>query len=305
MSVTVEQVPVELLKSTGDDEGKSTDTSSIEPAKVSSNSVEVKEGPPRKKRKIYSLKTVGNLCPIMVLNEIEPGLLYTFSETGPKSATIHHASVLHNNQTFKAEDRIKKVAKKKVADIVLKSILQPNEPSVTNNVSSSNDHQKTDFSSDSSVVVQDSTDFYCFEKNNFEKSELPQPKLQSLKTQKELCQSSPLYQLKRLKPGIKVEITKEEKSGKGSIHLQQFTAQGKSCHLYSRNEIKLLIDIFLSVEFNGQTCEGMGSSKKKALNAAAQEALKQFFSSETAKTTTETINAPVNKESSDDTKTVE
>lgn len=49
----------------------------------------------------------------------------------------------------------------------------------------------------------------------------------------------------------------------------------------------------------------MGSSKKKALNAAAQEALKQFFSSETAKTTTETINAPVNKESSDDTKTVE
>jgi len=284
MSVTVEQVPVELLKSTGDDEGKSTDTSSIEPAKVSSNSVEVKEGPPRKKRKIYSLKTVGNLCPIMVLNEIEPGLLYTFSETGPKSATIHHASVLHNNQTFKAEDRIKKVAKKKVADIVLKSILQPDEPSVTNNVSSSNDHQKTDFSSDSSVVVQDSTDFYCFEKNNFEKSELPQPKLQSLKTQKELCQSSPLYQLKRLKPGIKVEITKEEKSGKGSIHLQQFTAQ---------------------VEFNGQTCEGMGSSKKKALNAAAQEALKQFFSSETAKTTTETINAPVNKESSDDTKTVE
>ena len=52
-----------------------------------------------------------------------------------------------------------------------------------------------------------------------------------MKTQKELCQSSPLYQLKRLKPGIKVEIIKQEKSGKGSIHLQQFTAQG-NCFLY-------------------------------------------------------------------------
>ena len=241
MSVEVEEETVVPTKSDGDDEIITTESSSVKQDKVLSESRDVREGPPRKKRKVYSLQTVRNLCPIMVLNEMEPGLLYTFTESGPKSATIHHATVQHHNQTFRAEDRIKKVAKKKVAGIVLRSILLPNEPPVIN-ISSSNDHQKTDFSSDSTVTVQNSTNFLCFEKNDFEKSELSQPKLQNLKTQKELCQSSPLYQLKRLKPGIKVEIIKQEKSGKGSIHLQQFTAQG-NCFLYSGDQ-HLLTYIF-------------------------------------------------------------
>jgi len=282
MSVKVNRKTKKLSKPVDDNvehEGKkSTETSSVEPVKVSSNSVEDKEGPPKKKRKVYSLQNVSNLCPIMVLNEMEPGLVYTFSEAGLKTSMIHHATVLRNNQTFKAEDRIKKVAKKKVAEIVLRSILAPDEPSVPSNVSSSNDPKKADFSSDSSAVAE----VNCFEKNDVGKTELPQPKMQIIKTQIEQCQSSPLYQLKRMKPGIKVETIKEEKSAKGSIYLQQFTAQ---------------------VEWNGQTCEGIGSSKKKAQNAAAQAALNKFFSSETAKVTTETENTKANTESGDAIKT--
>lgn len=181
--------------------------------------VEDNEGPPKKKRKILNLQTINDKCPVMALNEMKPDVVYEFSDSGPSHAKIFRTTVIFNNQTFMAEGRTKKEAKKIVAKLILKSAIQLKEPSIANRFSLTDNQQMLDFSSDPSEVVESSPNFYCFESTH-ETTGLLQPKSKSPVLN---AQSSPLYFLKRLRPGIKVEITKTE----GNPHARKFTAQGK------------------------------------------------------------------------------
>lgn len=189
--------------------------------------VEDNEGPPKKKRKLLSLQTINNKCPVMALNEMKPDVVYEFSDTGPSHAKIFRTTVVFNNQTYMAEGRTKKEAKKIVADLILKSAIQLKDPSIANKYPSTNNQQKQDFSSDPSEVLESSSNFYCFESTH-ETTGLLQSNSKSPMLK---AQSSPLYFLKRLKPGINVEITKTE----GNPHTRKFTAQGKAFFLSKTN----------------------------------------------------------------------
>ena len=190
--------------------------------------VEDNEGPPKKKRKILNLQTINDKCPVMALNEMKPDVVYEFSDSGPSHAKIFRTTVIFNNQTFMAEGRTKKEAKKIVAKLILKSAIQLKEPSIANRFSLTDNQQMLDFSSDPSEVVESSPNFYCFESTH-ETTGLLQPKSKSPVLN---AQSSPLYFLKRLRPGIKVEITKTE----GNPHARKFTAQGKDFFFFLNSE---------------------------------------------------------------------
>jgi len=208
---------------------------------------EIVQSPPLKKRKINLLAST-NKCPVMALNEMKSDVVYTFSETGPSHAKIFQSTVVLNNQTFTAQDTTKKKAKKRVAEIILQSAIQLRDPTICNQWQSNDKNPAQDFSSDPSEAVQSSSHFYSFEAS-VDRSGQPQPHSVS---PVDHSQSSPLYYLKRLRPGIKVEIVKTQ----GSAHARIFTAE---------------------VELEDKKYEGIGPNKKQAMNTAAQEALRSVF----------------------------
>ena len=187
--------------------------------------VEDNKGPPRKKRRRISLDTGNPKCLVMKLNELKPDLVYTFSDTGPPHDKTFQTSVVFNNQTFTAEGRTKKEAKKTIAELILKSLIQLKEPSIANQFSSPETRQIQDFSLDPSEVVESSPNFYCFENTHRYKG-LVRPKNKSPKS---AAQSSPLYHLKQFRQDIKVEITKCWNTAEGSPCSRMFAAQGKDC----------------------------------------------------------------------------
>ena len=228
---------------------------------------EIVQSPPLKKRKINLLAST-NKCPVMALNEMKSDVVYTFSETGPSHAKIFQSTVVLNNQTFTAQDTTKKKAKKRVAEIILQSAIQLRDPTICNQWQSNDKNPAQDFSSDPSEAVQSSSHFYSFEAS-VDRSGQPQPHSVS---PVDHSQSSPLYYLKRLRPGIKVEIVKTQ----GSAHARIFTAEGKHFPLVQQSIISYSL-FYCPVELEDKKYEGIGPNKKQAMNTAAQEALRSVF----------------------------
>ncbi len=178
------------------------------------------DGPPKKKRKKNNEVVISQKNPVMVLNEMKPNVVYDISCSGPPHARIYSASVTINGQTYSAEDTTKKKAKARVAQMILQCSVQLKDPTVVkaplmDQVPSG----ELDFSQDLSEVVCSSEDFYSFESAVTDKvKSLPMSSCNN----PESAQSNPVFCLNRLKPGIKIDIVKEE----GSPHSPIYTARG-------------------------------------------------------------------------------
>ena len=92
-----------------------------------------KDGPPNKIAKVDA--EVGQKNPVMLLHEVMPNVTFEISESGPPHARIFLASVTINGNTYSAEERTKKKAKTKVADVVLKKCYNKAGPSSNNSPS--------------------------------------------------------------------------------------------------------------------------------------------------------------------------
>ena len=178
------------------------------------------DGPPKKKRK-KSIETVvvGQKNPVMVLNEIKPNIVYDISTSGPPHARIFSASVTYNGKTYSAEDTTKKKAKIKVAQMILLCSVQLKDPSVKAPLMEDVMGGAVDFSQDLSEVACSSEEFYSFETAVTDKVKaLPM----STTNNPDQAKNNPVFYLNRLKPGIKIDIVKEE----GTPHLPIYTARG-------------------------------------------------------------------------------
>ncbi|EFX72948.1 hypothetical protein DAPPUDRAFT_253785 [Daphnia pulex] len=187
----------------------------------------------------------------MVLNEIKPNIFYDIAASGPPHARIYVASVTLNGKTYSAKDTTKKTAKAKVARMILLCLVQLKDPSIKAPLMEEIMREAEGFSKDFLEVVCCSEEFYSFETAVTDKVEaLPMAYVSTT----EQTKSNPVFYLKHLKLGIKIETVKEE----GSPHLLIFTAR---------------------VVIGDQPFEGTGSSKKQAeeaeskKNEAAQAAL--------------------------------
>ncbi len=178
------------------------------------------DGPPKKKRKKTTESVaVGQKNPVMVLNEIKPNIVYDIAASGPPHARIYAASVTLNGKTYSAEDTTKKKAKAKVAQMILLCSVQLKDPSVKAPLMEEIMGETEDFSKDLSEVVCSSEEFYSFETAVTDKVKaLPMTSVSNA----EQAKSNPVFYLNRLKPGIKIDIVKEE----GSPHMPIYTARG-------------------------------------------------------------------------------
>lgn len=173
------------------------------------------DGPPKKKRKFAEV-VVGQKNPVMVLNEMKPNIVYDITCSGPPHARIYSASVTVNGKTYSAEDTTKKKAKARVAQMILQCSVQLKDPSVKAPLDAVGDVE--DFSQDLSEVVCNSEDFYSFESAVTEKVK----SVPIATNNPDSAKNNPVFCLNRLKPGIKIEIVKEE----GSPHSRTYTARG-------------------------------------------------------------------------------
>ena len=177
--------------------------------------------PPRKKLKTIQDNPNQTKNPVMALNEIKPNLVYDITDKGPAHAKIYSASVSINGKVYNAEDTTKKKAKARVAQMILQLLCQLRDPSVKSDLNLMGNNE--DFSQDLSEMVNDSQDFFCFETAvvNTVKTvnPLPNPNLSA-----ESAKNNPVYCLNKVKPGIKIEITKQE----GSPHCMIYTACGNN-----------------------------------------------------------------------------
>jgi len=183
-------------------------------------------GPPKKKLKTITDAILnGQKNPIMALNEIKPNLVYEISDKGPAHAKIYSASVAINGKVYNAEDTTKKKAKARVAQMVLQCSVQLKDPSVKSDMTHLLGNNE-DFSQDPSEMVNSSQDFFFdFETavvQTVKTAPLPSPNLSA-----ESAKSNPVYCLNRVKPGVKIEIIKEE----GSPHCMTYTACGNNFFL--------------------------------------------------------------------------
>lgn len=187
------------------------------PRSWSSSNPNNKDGsPPRKKHKKHVEINTGKKNPVMILNEMKPNLVYDITGSGPPHARIYSACVTINGKTYSAEDTTKKKAKARVAQMILQCSVQLKDPSVKAPLEMIDGTE--DFSQDLSEVVCNSEDFYSFESAMADKVKA----VPIATVNPESARNNPVFCLNRLKPGIKVEIVKEE----GSAHSRIFTARG-------------------------------------------------------------------------------
>ena len=82
---------------------------------------------PRKKRRMCDKFSLHEKNPLMLLNELKPGLEYNFlSQDGPSHAPVFAMSVTVNDETFEGRGPSKQKAKQDAATRALKTIVQPN-----------------------------------------------------------------------------------------------------------------------------------------------------------------------------------
>ena len=203
----------------------------------------------------------GPPCPknaLMQLNEIKPGLCFTFvAQTGPVHAPVFRMSVEVNGEVFEGEARTKKQAKLLAAEKALRSFVQfPNAAEAQQAMG--RPILNADFTSDNADI-----DINLF--NDFEgekPAELTEPASvtngsafpsgRKSAVPKEPTGKNPVMILNELRPGLKYEFVSEA----GESHSKCFT---------------------MSVVVDGNRFEGTGRNKKVAKSRAAQTALTKIF----------------------------
>ncbi|ESO10942.1 hypothetical protein HELRODRAFT_167455 [Helobdella robusta] len=190
-----------------------------------------------KKQKIFDDKN-----PIMVLNEIQPGLPYTLiSQEGPSHDPIFTMQLIFKNQVFIGKANNKKLAKANVAQIALNyyrehATLFHNANNSFN--SSANDSYQQSFNNDDSKP--------CNNKLNMRKNN----EFDKLTTQEK--QTNPLFLLNKYDPEATYVMKSESGTGPGKMF--EFEVISK-----------------------GQAFKGIGSSKRLSKSRAAVLALKSLF----------------------------
>lgn len=110
-------IDVNLFNNFEGEKGKIMETTEAAPAAVQNGS----SHPPGRKTAVPSQPTGKN--PVMILNELRPGLKYDFvSETGESHSKCFVMSVTVDNETFQGSGRNKKLAKARAAQAALTKI---------------------------------------------------------------------------------------------------------------------------------------------------------------------------------------
>ena len=194
---------------------------------------------------------------LMQLNEMKPGIQYTFvSQTGPIHSPVFTMTVEVNGQTYTGTGSSKKGAKLAAAETALKSFVQfPNASDAA--FALGRQFVNTDFTSDNPDMFM--SNFDCqppgFEPMDQTESmngtqPIPQSKKSKLPTQPD--GKNPVMILNELRPGLKYEFVSET----GDSQSKVFT---------------------MSTTVDNEKFEGTGRNKKTAKARAAQAALSKIF----------------------------
>lgn len=234
--------------------------------------------PPRKKKKrnpanLNRLPTPKNA--VCTLNEISPGLVYTFvSQQGPVHLPTFTVSVQLNGDTFEGQGRTKKAAKHDAAMKALRSFVQYPDAYEASRVLNSCG-KDVDFSSDIAVgdpsffsgynlspPAQDSTvippctsqvkaEVHDIGSNGTNQNSVIHPLLLNSKRNPGALEKTPVGLLNELKPGLEFRCISE----KG----EQYN--------------KFVMEVYV----DNERFEGSGQSKKLAKTAAAKAVLAKIF----------------------------
>ena len=197
---------------------------------------------------------------LMQLNELKPGIQYTFvSQTGQVHAPVFTMSVEVNGQKYTGSGSSKKGAKQAAAEAALKSFVQfPNASDAAFAMGRSFDGT-VDFTSDNPDIFMshfDSNDEPMEQIETNGVMPIPQAYVPGGKKQKLSQQpaegKNPVMILNELRPGLKYEFVSEQ----GESHAKSFT---------------------MSVAVDGETFEGTGRNKRIGKARAAQAALSKIF----------------------------
>ncbi|UYV66712.1 ADARB2 [Cordylochernes scorpioides] len=206
------------------------------------------DGPKKRKKRATQSNMVKT--PLMQLNELKPGLVFTVDgQEGLPHEPIFLVSVEVNNQKFHGRGPSKQQAKHAAANEALKSFVQFQDMadvgrSVANSIAC------WDFTSD--IVDNEQAIFNKFEKNGSSKMEIsPEPKTEDPKppqVRTDIVSKHPVMLLNELYPGSYYELLKEHPNHPG----QRFT---------------------MKVTVGDKIFEGSGTNKKLAKAAAARAAI--------------------------------
>lgn len=172
---------------------------------------------PRKKK--IKVGSYVKKSPVMILHEMNPDLDYIIEERGPPHSRVFSATISVNNETYTAEGTSKKAAKANAAAIALQCFIQLENPTVNYHLTTGSESSQTDFSSDPVEIFDQDSDSFFY-------TEAAVTKVVQESFINNSCKVHPtstaIYQLNRLRQGLKFEIVNEE----GKDHQKKFTAQG-------------------------------------------------------------------------------
>lgn len=246
-------------------------------------------GPPRKKRKKNTASITRLPIPknaVCTLNEINPGLVYTFvSQHGPVHLPTFTVSVELNGETFEGQGGTKKAAKHDAAMKALRSLVQyPNAyeaHQVLNNCG-----KDMDFSSD--VAVGDASVFNLFNSSSNNIAQDPTTNLP--------CTSQPKVDVKWSQNGGYTDLSSNGAIQNLNVHPLLLNSK-KNAGSLEKTPVGLLNELKPGLEYrcisekgeqynkfvmevivDNERFEGSGPSKKLAKTAAAKAVLAKIFS---------------------------
>ena len=213
---------------------------------------------PFSKKKLKGLQTGPPKNALMQLNELKPGIQYTFvSQTGPIHSPVFTMSTEVGGQVFSGSGSSKKAAKLSAAESALKSFVQfPNASDAA--FALNRQYVNTDFTSDNpdqfmsnfdgttgngneAMDQSGTTNGVQQQSGQAKKPKVPQPE-----------GKNPIMILNELRPGLKYEFVSES----GDSHSKSFT---------------------MCTVVDTEKFEGTGRNKRIAKARAAQAALSKIF----------------------------
>ncbi|GAB6022998.1 hypothetical protein CHUAL_007090 [Chamberlinius hualienensis] len=180
------------------------------------------------------------------LNELQPGLKYELkSQSGPTHCPVFEVSVTVNEQTFTGKGRSKKLAKQAAAEAALASFVQFVNSDDVHRILVKHSPSSIDFTLDDDYCYFDESCVKLRNNNEINHSD-------NYGSIIALGDKNPVMLLNEIKSGLVYKVTGEC----GQPHAKTFT---------------------VTVEVDGLTFEGQGSSKKLAKAAAAKTVLAQQY----------------------------
>lgn len=224
----------------------------------SESSADRRKHPRRKKKRIIDKCSFQEKNPLMVLNELKPGLEFNFvSQEGPSHAPIFVMSVAVNNDIFEGRGPSKQKAKQEAAIRALKTFVQPNRHGAVGFGGAKDQDQKADFTSDSADTLMHPFGEEYENNENIEEQNGSSKKTVPIADAKYRKVSGPLIDGKhpvmllneKYPQNVEYEIVDE----RGLPHVKCFTCK---------------------VSVNGKEFFGIGRNKRMAKSKAAEEALR-------------------------------